>query len=211
MREEARRKQSRYETEDIRPIKEGTVKVGGVFYMLMVQDMERGVCFYLDVMGLDVKDHTPEWSNLALGDAIVILYGGGSNTLLWSGLHFEVENIQDACLRVQEGGGRVPSWPRHANGWTLVEDRADTERKGLPFIILRIGTVVGRRICGRILNVGETPCEATWTQLNTSRSSWGRSFSNALVMPSRRQGGYRNGDNDHLLRRERLHWSKSYE
>ena len=66
MREEARRKQSRYETEDIRPIKEGTVKVGGVFYMLMVQDMERGVCFYLDVMGLDVKDHTPEWSNLAL-------------------------------------------------------------------------------------------------------------------------------------------------
>ena len=157
--------------------------------MLMVQDMERGVWSFLDVIGLDVKDHTPEWSNLALCDAIVILYGGGSDTLLWSGLHFEVENIQDACLRVQEGGGRVPSWPRHANGWTLVADRADradTEGKGIPFTILRVGTVVERRICGRILNVGETPCEAAWTQLNTSMSSWGRSFSNSFAPRSRR-------------------------
>ncbi len=112
---------------------EGKVKVQEVFYMLMVQDMERGVRFYRDVLGLDVKDHTPEWSKLALGDAIIILHGGGTGDSTWTGLHFEVEDIQDACLRVQEGGGQILHPPRRANGWTLVADVADTEGNGFTF------------------------------------------------------------------------------
>ena len=73
--------------------------------MLMVQDIERGVCFYRDLMGLDVKDQTPEWSKLDLGDAIIVLHGGASVTLFLSGLRFEVEDIRDMCLRA---GGRGP-------------------------------------------------------------------------------------------------------
>ncbi len=53
------------------------MKVQDVFYMVMVQDMERGVRFYRDVLGLDLNDQTPEWSRLALGDAIIVLRGGG--------------------------------------------------------------------------------------------------------------------------------------
>ena len=37
------------------------------------------------------------------------------------------EDIQDACLRVQEGGSCILNWPRRANGGTLVADLADTE------------------------------------------------------------------------------------
>ena len=113
--------------------KEETVKVKDVFFMLMVQDMERGVRFYRDVLGLDVKDQTPEWSRLALGDKIIVLRGGITGGLTWTGLHFEVEDIQDACLRVQEGGGRILGWPHRANGWTALADLADTEGNEFTF------------------------------------------------------------------------------
>ena len=42
------------------------MKVRDIFFMLMVQDMERAVRFYRDMLGLDVENHTPEWSRLAL-------------------------------------------------------------------------------------------------------------------------------------------------
>ena len=67
------------------------MKVQDVFHM--VQDMERGARFYRDMLGLDVKDQTPEWSSLTLGDAIIVLRGGGTGELAW-------------MSRVQEGGRR---------------------------------------------------------------------------------------------------------
>jgi predicted enzyme related to lactoylglutathione lyase len=109
------------------------VKVRDIFFMLMVQDMERAVRFYRDVLGLDVENHTPEWSRLALGDKIIVLRGDGTGDLTWTGLHFEVQDIQEACLRVQEGGGRILGWPYRANGWTALADLADTEGNGFTF------------------------------------------------------------------------------
>ena len=81
------------------------MKVRDIFFMLMVQDMERAVHFYRDVLGLDVEDQTPEWSRLALGDKIIVLRAGGTGDLTWTGLHLEVEDIQIACVRVEEAGG----------------------------------------------------------------------------------------------------------
>ena len=112
------------------------MKVQDVFYMVMVQDMERCVRFYRDVLGLDVNDQSPEWSRLALGDAVIVLRGGGTGELAWTGLHFEVEDIQDASLRVEEGGGRILSWPHRANGWAALADMADTEGNGFTFYSL---------------------------------------------------------------------------
>ena len=112
------------------------MKVQDVFYVVMVHDMERAVRFYRDVLGLDVEGQTPEWSRLAIGYKIIVLRGGGAGDLTWTGLHFEVEDIQDACLRVQEGGGRIHSWPHRANGWTALADMADTEGNGFTFYSL---------------------------------------------------------------------------
>ena len=77
--------------------------------MLVVQEMERGVSFYRDMLSLDMKYHTAEWSKLALGDSIIALQGGGNDTFIWTGVHFEVQDIQDECLRVQEGEGCILS------------------------------------------------------------------------------------------------------
>ena len=104
------------------------MKVRKTLYMLMVQDMERGVRFYRDVLGLDVKLHTPGWSELTLGDSTVALHGGGTGERTRTGLSFEVEDIDDACRQVQDGGGQLLRGPvlRAAEGIRLA-DLADPE------------------------------------------------------------------------------------
>ena len=104
------------------------MKVRKTLYMLMVQDMERGVRFYRDVLGLDVKLHTPGWSELTLGDSTVALHGGGTGERTKTGLSFEVEDIDDACRQVQDGGGQLLRGPilRDSEGIRLA-DLADPE------------------------------------------------------------------------------------
>ena len=122
------------------------------FHMLIVQDVERALRFYRDVLGLDVEsldaeNDTPEWARLALGHARIVLQRnsystsdntmagtaihlvreGGGGDLTWSGLYFEAYNIPGVCLRVEEGGGRILNPPRRARDGTLVADMADTE------------------------------------------------------------------------------------
>ena len=104
------------------------MKVRKTLYMLMVQDMDRGVRFYSDVLGLDVKLHTPGWSELTLGDSTVALHAGGTGEQTRTGLSFEVDDIDDACRQVQDGGGQLLRGPilRAAEGIRLA-DLADPE------------------------------------------------------------------------------------
>ena len=126
------------------------LKVG--FYMLVVQDVERALRFYRDVLGMDQQglddnNDTPEWARLTLGDAIIVLRRNNYDTsdeiqtgtaiylvregsvdgLTWSGLHFEAYDIPSLCLRVEEAGGRTLNPPRRARDGTIVADLADPE------------------------------------------------------------------------------------
>ena len=92
------------------------MKVLSVKCMLTAQDMDRAVAFWRDVGGLEVKLHTPYWSELNWGDAVVALHGGGTGEGHASGLGLQVEDLDAACREVAAGGGRVLSGP---------EDRPD--------------------------------------------------------------------------------------
>ena len=126
------------------------MKVG--FYMLVVQDVERALRFYRDVLGLDLQgldadNDTPQWARLVLGDAIIVLQRNGYSTsdgtltgtaihlvreggvrdLTWTGLYLEVYDIPGVCRLVEEGGGRILNPPRRARDGTIVADLADPE------------------------------------------------------------------------------------
>lgn len=84
--------------------------------MISVQQMDRAITFYRDVIGLEVKLHTDYWSELAFGDAIVALHGGGDAAFQATGLSFTVSDIFAACQAIADGGGTIRSQP---------EDRGD--------------------------------------------------------------------------------------
>ena len=87
------------------------MRIKSVKCMLMAQDMDRAVTFWRDVVGLAQKLHTPWWSELAWGDAIVALHGGGTGEGHASGLGLQVDDLDAACREVAAGGGRVLSGP----------------------------------------------------------------------------------------------------
>ena len=88
----------------------------GTKFLISAQNMDRAVTFYRDVLGLEVKVNSPGWSELSFGTAVIALHGGGTGQFAPTGLSFTVENIENACDAVVQGGGSVREAP---------EDRGD--------------------------------------------------------------------------------------
>ena len=104
------------------------MKVEGVTYMLMAQDMDRAVAFYRDVIGLEPRFSSPMWSELTFGGAIVAMHGGGSAELRSTGLSFQVENLSSAVREIERGGGRVTREPEDRPGEPIrLAEVVDTE------------------------------------------------------------------------------------
>ena len=104
------------------------MKVEGVTYMLMAQDMDRAVAFYRDVIGLEPRFSSPMWSELTFGDAIVAMHGGGSGELRSTGLSFQIEDLSSAVREIERGGGRVTREPEDRPGEPIrLAEAVDTE------------------------------------------------------------------------------------
>jgi predicted enzyme related to lactoylglutathione lyase len=104
------------------------VEITSVKFMLMVQDMARAIRFYHDVIGLEVKFESPEWTELAYGAAIVALHGGGKGEFRTTGLGFQVKDIRAACREITAGGGKIASPPMERPGERIIlAEIVDTE------------------------------------------------------------------------------------
>jgi predicted enzyme related to lactoylglutathione lyase len=102
--------------------------VESVKYMLMAQDMDRAVRFYRDVIGLEVKFQSREWTELAFGNAIVALHGGGGGQYQKTGLSLQVRDIASACKEVEAGGGKIAMSPQNRPGEPIkLAEVMDTE------------------------------------------------------------------------------------
>jgi len=80
-------------------------------FMLWAQDMDRAVAFYRDVFGLEPRFVNPHWSELAFGDAVVALHGGGTGELNLTGLSFQVDDADEACRLAREAGATIRNEP----------------------------------------------------------------------------------------------------
>ena len=105
--------------------------IESVKYMLMVQNMDRAIRFYRDVMGLKLAFESPEWTELTFGSAIVALHGGGTGSYRKTGLSLQVKDIATACREVDSGGGKVTSPPQTRPGEPIeLAEAVDTEGNG---------------------------------------------------------------------------------
>ena len=88
------------------------MKTTKILYMLWVDDMDRAVGFYRDVVGLNIHTHSPDWSELTLGDSTVALHQGTNDSFRMTGLSFEVDHIDEACREIETVGGSIVHPPR---------------------------------------------------------------------------------------------------
>ncbi len=107
------------------------MRIKTVYYMLMVKDMDRAIAFYRDVIGLDIKSQSERWSEMAYGDAIIALHGGGTGEFQETGLGLRVADIDSACQEIAAGGGKVMAAPSDRPGEPIrLAQVVDTEGNG---------------------------------------------------------------------------------
>ena len=108
------------------------MKVQRVYFMLMVQDMDRAMGFYRDAIGLDPRMQSRNWSELGSENTVVALHSGSDGEYRLTGLGFGVDDVVAACQQVTSGGGRIIKPPEEREGEGIILARvADTEGNGI--------------------------------------------------------------------------------
>ena len=97
-----------------------------------VEDMDRALWFYRDVIGLEVVDASPGWSTLRCGGCTVALHilGPGMNEAAvdHAGLNLCADDLDGAVAEVIAGGGHVKE-VREAGGGVPVRMRNSAIRR----------------------------------------------------------------------------------
>jgi len=100
------------------------VQVELIKFLLVVEDMDRGLNFYRNVFGLEIASQSIHWSELRFGEVIIALHSGGSQERRKTGLSFQVGDIDAACQQVQQAGGKVLAEPESRPGEPIKLARA---------------------------------------------------------------------------------------
>jgi len=83
-----------------------SVTITKTYFMVPVEDMQRAVGFYADVLGLGVQFASPDWTELTWRDATIALHGGGGGVQRESWLGFHVDDLDAALIAVEAAGGK---------------------------------------------------------------------------------------------------------
>ena len=103
-----------------------------VYFMLMVQNMDRAIAFYSNTMGLEVKLHSRNWSELGNDHAVLALHTRGDGDYHLTGLGFAVTDITGGCKDVNAGGGKIINPPEERTGEGIILAQvADSEGNGI--------------------------------------------------------------------------------
>ena len=101
--------------------------------MLMAEDMDRGLSFWRDGVGLEARSTSPVWSELLSGTTVIALHGGGGPVSV-AQLGLRVSDVDAACAEIVAAGGAVRSGPEdRAEEGIRLADVVDTE--GNPFMV----------------------------------------------------------------------------
>jgi len=85
-------------------------------FILWVEDMQRALEFWRDVVGLRERMTSPFWSELTHGDAVVALHGGGDGEFHETGLGLQVADLDAACAEAKAGGATIRMAPQARPG-----------------------------------------------------------------------------------------------
>ena len=96
------------------------MKPQAVKYMLMVEDMDRAVVFYRDVLGFEEGFSSPHWSELKFGDAILGLHGGGDGSRRETGLSIQYEDVNTQFESAVKSGASAVGKPVQREGEPII-------------------------------------------------------------------------------------------
>ena len=104
-----------------------SMKVVETFFSIEVDEMERAVAFYVDALGATVSYATPRWTSLHAAHVRIGLFANPGHARGIIGLHFVVDDLDEACRAVERAGGTIATPAREVAPSVVVADATDTE------------------------------------------------------------------------------------
>ena len=85
-------------------------------YIIWAADMGRAVTFYTQVFGGRVLRQNDIISEVAIGEGIIGIHGGGEGKRTWTGLSFQVPDVVAGAAEIVAAGGGLVSEPQPEDG-----------------------------------------------------------------------------------------------
>lgn len=85
-------------------------------YTIWAVDAERAAQFYQKVFGANIVKQNPHITELEIAGGIISIHGGGEGTKTWTGLTFQVADVESGAEEIIQAGGQCPKPPQPENG-----------------------------------------------------------------------------------------------
>ncbi|MEM9481527.1 MAG: VOC family protein [Verrucomicrobiota bacterium] len=92
------------------------LEVERVKYVIWAADVSRAVAFYRDVLGGKVIKDSDVISEVQILDAVIGIHGGGEGKKTWTGMSFQVADVEEGAKQVVAAGGELTREPQWENG-----------------------------------------------------------------------------------------------
>ncbi len=87
------------------------MKVQKVKYAIWAQDMERAIKFYQELFDGEPTLRTEVWSEVVVCGATIGIHADGEGKRTWTGLSFQLDDLREGIVRLQECGGALTREP----------------------------------------------------------------------------------------------------
>ena len=85
-------------------------------YVIWAADMNRAVQFYATVFGGSVLKQNDIISEVAIGNGVIGIHGGGEGKRTWTGLSFQVADVIAGAREIVTAGGQLTREPEPEDG-----------------------------------------------------------------------------------------------
>lgn len=85
-------------------------------YTIWAADTNRAVDFYQNVFQAKVIKQNPHITELDVAGGIISIHGGGEGKKNWTGLTFQVADVEVGAKEVISAGGQCPKEPQPEDG-----------------------------------------------------------------------------------------------
>lgn len=97
-------------------VKEASMNVERLKYVIWAVDMNRAVNFYTTVFGGKVLKQNEIISEVEICGGVIGIHGGGEGGRTWTGLSFQVPDVIDGASEIVAAGGSLTREPQPENG-----------------------------------------------------------------------------------------------
>ncbi len=93
-----------------------TMNVERLKYIIWATDMQRAVEFYVRVFGGTVLRQNEIISEVSICGGVIGIHGGGEGKRTWTGINFQVPDVEAGGAEIVAAGGQLPREPQWENG-----------------------------------------------------------------------------------------------